>query len=939
MPPCLKAVLTSKRIIKAGVRVEEVLIKLSDAFHLPELAEVTRRSDGDILDLSKFAKLKGIVKDTSLPLSTLAPVVLHRRFPLLDNIRNARWSHDLPSHLIDYLRDEVECVWEVYTSLNSLPSVGLPLQSQDVSVGKLVTLVLGKKEVAEGEIIEHPGYIDAVKDETGLTQRINVTSTRTAIRITHAFVPGHILAFHSQTIQWIMSRGCLAVVTTQTLRSRSQSSPHPFAPTSLLGIAAPIVDSAASLAAHTAPCNPDSRFVDNFPNQTDFNDGEEVESWDSEEAGDADEDDNLDSELAHGDDENSQSVSIVPGITPTQKKIDSRVLDDAFHFMDRLLKKLPKKHSAFKEFSHCFSRTIFTWDLDDTNAVKKVFESKGISWDYAMRAKLPSLRRRIRRFIPPPDRLYHDLKLLFDSFKDIICSLKPRQRGKFFSDEARKECENLLDSVQLGLLSDPPNFPLYYRMGKDKDGLNIYRTIRGTNSVEGGVHMPLRRTFGSLSASPELAEAMLGNQCHRRNISIGEFNRTGMKHKTHYDTWLLDEIVERSTTIGTKSSFPIPRMLATRIATSETFSIIPVSTSLTSRLNVQALPRIRVEGVPHHRDTPVHLMTRFTTKATNSYRFLQLRQRTTIPVLPVHTHAEFVEFKYLVNSNQFTVGRKKDKIDFEKLAQHWNMRVNLQDPKILDSNQRLYYKLPELLEVHYKKGIQWRAERATILTGQNAVALHPIHQLVYDSERYIQVPPAVLLSEMDLTVNAATSPDVLAFEMSVPNDSRITELPQDYIEEGVRPEDPMLIHGSDDSVTGTSMTQTAHPDLNNEVPSGHPCQSSADISASPNGINRLPAPQGVGTGTQPFSDDGDSQQATLTFSMPDTSNPGKKADKKQPKRCAKCLGAGCSKAVGCPGSGNRARCRCGHPDIGRVRIPKNMTLAQVTATGKRRKVD
>ncbi|KAJ7790502.1 hypothetical protein B0H14DRAFT_3501553 [Mycena olivaceomarginata] len=41
------------------------------------------------------------------------------------------------------------------------------------------------------------------------------------------------------------------------------------------------------------------------------------------------------------------------------EKLPSRVLDEAFHFMDRLLRLLSKKHSAFKAFSHDFSEAIF----------------------------------------------------------------------------------------------------------------------------------------------------------------------------------------------------------------------------------------------------------------------------------------------------------------------------------------------------------------------------------------------------------------------------------------------------------------------------------------------------------------------------------------------------------------------------------------------------
>ena len=48
-------------------------------------------------------------------------------------------------------------------------------------------------------------------------------------------------------------------------------------------------------------------------------------------------------------------------------------------------------------------------------------------------------------------------------------------------------------------------------MGVDPDGLSYYRCVCGTNSVEGGIHMVIRRTFGSLHALPKLSDALLCN--------------------------------------------------------------------------------------------------------------------------------------------------------------------------------------------------------------------------------------------------------------------------------------------------------------------------------------------------------------------------------------------------------------------------------------------
>jgi hypothetical protein len=203
-------------------------------------------------------------------------------------------------------------------------------------------------------------------------------------------------------------------------------------------------------------------------------------------------------------------------------KFPTRVLDDAFHFMDRLLRLLSKKHSAFKAFAHDFSEMIFIRDKSDEMAVRAVLEKHGVSWEYAQRAKSSALNRRIRRYIPGRTVLVKRLETLFKSYENMQCSTKASQ-GSFFSEDAKEMVKRLLDTARAGYLSDPPGISLYYLMGKDRDGLNIYRTVRGTNSIEGGVHMVVRRIFGSLRASPELAECILINWILRRNTRVHLF--------------------------------------------------------------------------------------------------------------------------------------------------------------------------------------------------------------------------------------------------------------------------------------------------------------------------------------------------------------------------------------------------------------------------------
>ncbi|KAK6972117.1 hypothetical protein R3P38DRAFT_3486993 [Favolaschia claudopus] len=123
---------------------------------------------------------------------------------------------------------ELECLWEIYVTLSKLDSVGLRLQqTQAETNGQLVTLVQACKPVAEGSIVgQHEGYLDAVMDDEGNTKRINISRSRSLIKISKVLVPGAIHALHKQTMEWIMAHGSFAVVTTSQLHSRSETPPQ-----------------------------------------------------------------------------------------------------------------------------------------------------------------------------------------------------------------------------------------------------------------------------------------------------------------------------------------------------------------------------------------------------------------------------------------------------------------------------------------------------------------------------------------------------------------------------------------------------------------------------------------------------------------------------------------------------------------------------------------
>ncbi|KAJ6557976.1 hypothetical protein B0H19DRAFT_1291330 [Mycena capillaripes] len=694
--PSLRAILTNPSIIKMGYSIRQTLQTISDVFGLPEIGQMAKARNPPILNLGKYTKLKGVLDDPLASLHALAGTVLEKLFST-PHSSSYPWSAALTSEDTEFLFSEIDCQWQ------------------------------GCKPIAEGSIVgRHNGYLDAIMDAAGNTTRINVSLMRSLIVISKVLVPGAIHALHGQTMEWIFNHGARAVVPTSQLHSR--------------GEIAPVVVNAVSRA-FTVPAPPssfDESIEFTLTNSQDTNSIPlEFEHWSEDMMDDSDDSDNSSDKESDSEPEEDPYSRLVYGllnipidilmenlndtfsILRESEPFPSRVLDDAFHFMDRLLRLLLKKHSAFKAFAHDFSEAIFIRDKSDKAAVHAVLENYGVSWEYAKRAKAKSLNQRIRRYIPRRQVLLQRLQKLFDAYANMHCSTKKSR-------------------------------------GRDRDGLNIYRTIRGTNSLEGGFHMTVRRIFGSLRASPELAECLLINWILCRNKRVGFQNR--------------------SVAVGVKPSFPLPRVLSTRIATSETIRILPISKSLANNLNITTLPRPRIVGVPHHRDTPVNLLTRLSTRTVNIYRYLQLQQLVLYALVPVHTHQEYITFKIIISDQRF---RKTSRtthppheqwknIDFTKMAQSWNERVHHQPRTITDSNQRLYYKLPQHLEAHHKKTLLWNSECATLASGSNFAARKALIEILEAPENHTDVLPALPLpgpipdGEVDLSIGASNK--LLSFD-------------------------------------------------------------------------------------------------------------------------------------------------------------------------------
>lgn len=494
------------------------------------------KSNSSHIELGQYAKLKGLVSHGSAPLQTLVGAVLEKSFVPPVFPPSGYWNSEYTTQL----HHHIEAIWQVYLSLGQQESVGLPLAPYQKNCNNLpVTLCHSNKPVAEAILVwPHDGSIQAVNDDAGSLRKINITASRSLIKLTRILVPGYVHAIHSQCIQWIYTHGQLAVVTTSTLRTRSErsplsiptseaslacafASPAPISPTPadmVEPLTLSISESESSGSSLVPPATDTGEESDDDNFEPEPSDGQSANALDDE--GPADDVVFISSFFFNNISHISFKDVVMQSETSTTLTLPTRVFDDAFHFMDRLERLLAKKHSAYRRFVHDFSEAIFIRDKDDVRRVKAVLQLKNIDWDYTVRANASSLNRHIRREIPNPRILVARLEKLFNGYRNVLCTTLTGRSALFFSKEAWSMAQRLLETARLGYLSDPPGIPLYYQMGIDKDGLPIYRTIRGTNSVEGGVHMAVRRIFGSLQASPELSESLLLNWILRRNKTV-----------------------------------------------------------------------------------------------------------------------------------------------------------------------------------------------------------------------------------------------------------------------------------------------------------------------------------------------------------------------------------------------------------------------------------
>ena len=195
--------------------------------------------------------------------------------------------------------------------------------------------------------------------------------------------------------------------------------------------------------------------------------------------------------------------------------VRTRVIGDIWHVFHQF--PISLQHGLRRPFSKALSRAFFIPNLDDRRAVDHVLRQKNTTYEAKLRSNPDYIRKRVRYRVPPPEKLFSRIATVLKTFGPL-CDAQTKQ--PLFNEKAWVVAKNVLQHVRLGDYSDPPDVSMYFEVGKDKNGLTLYRCCRGTNDVEGGVHQNLIRRFTSFNVSPRRAVNMLLDYVSAHNMQV-----------------------------------------------------------------------------------------------------------------------------------------------------------------------------------------------------------------------------------------------------------------------------------------------------------------------------------------------------------------------------------------------------------------------------------
>lgn len=408
-------------------------------------------------------------------------------------------------------------------------------------------------------------------------------------------------------------------------------------------------------------------------------------------------------------------------------------------------------------------------------------------------------------------------------------------------------------------MSDPTNIALYVqktdkfgRNMKDSDGLQLYRSLRGTSNLE-SLHQYLTTSHGHTVAGPRYSDLLGVILRHHYNWRMSMKNRPGFPKLMHYHGRMIDRINGYYERIYGHPKYREWEAFNENIPECSAYGILPVNNELTPPFPTTAKDLELIKKNP-------------------TLQYIAERQNTPLPYLPIRSTNEkklvYQKLKEVVARNESLSNESV----FEKLANDWNSNE-------VSIEKKIFPKLPS----HFIKYVkQWRKnqDKRDAAVGSGANKLSSALEYVPAAAQLMQNFKPVSLNDSNIHGNETGDTPSNPTETTAQNS--ILEPPTEGLE---------LLCQAVGTQTETTETETTQTETTSNEDSGRrkrkrTCQ----------GYNGLACPI-------PDRCKGHSDRGKCIL------NPNRDVKRSRPqpsqRRCGVCH------VLGCPGGRNKSRCTGG----------------------------
>jgi len=226
------------------------------------------------------------------------------------------------------------------------------------------------------------------------------------------------------------------------------------------------------------------------------------------------------------------------------------IILDAFHLMKRYGDStVGSQHPAHSEFLSKLSAAIFTTNRIDLHQLRDTLGIQGADDAVFQSVTKAQLRRFCRRDMNPKVTLIDNLNLIFKHFQELAGD------EPLFTQKTHDVHAATIEHINAGRFFDPTDLPLYAEKTVLKNGLRVWRCMRGTSQLE-GFHGHLRRWLRAGIMSPVLLHALLQDAIAQWNHNCGVRNRRATDFKI-CDHSVLEDINALAKSVGAPAPYDL----------------------------------------------------------------------------------------------------------------------------------------------------------------------------------------------------------------------------------------------------------------------------------------------------------------------------------------------------------------------------------------------